>query len=306
MEAGMRGENIFRSDRPQSCLTATLHHLALETAEPERLAEFYHDALGYETFEAGGVLGGRAENRNLLFIQGTANKLAWAGFALPDEAELQRLRTRIGAAQWPCTDGPTLFFSDAVQISDPDGNVLVFGVVGDTHRAAPAALASPSERAAWSEDQLRQARIQHVVVASRNPEAIVAFFENVLGFTLSDTVVDEEGGVRTSFLRCSREHHNFAVFKANEDRLDHHCYEAADWNAIRDWSDHMAQRHIRLQWGPGRHGPGNNLFIFVHDPDGNWVEVSAELEMVGHARPAGTWPHAESTLNSWGQGLLRS
>jgi len=35
-----------------------------------------------------------------------------------------------------------------------------------------------------------------------------------------------------------------------------------------------------VKWGPGRHGPGNNLFVFIHDLDGNWVEVSAELEHV--------------------------
>ena len=61
-----------------------------------------------------------------------------------------------------------------------------------------------------------------------------------------------------------------------------------------------------MKWGPGRHGPGNNLFLFVHDPDGNWVELSAELEVVAPDRPTGTWPHEERTLNSWGSAPLRS
>lgn len=306
MNASLVDDRAFGSDRPPTCLTARLHHLALGTPQPAELAEFYRFALGYEPFEVGGVIGARAADRNLLFVPGTAKTLSWAGFVLPNAEELERLRSRIDAAGWPRTDGPTAFFSDAVKVCDPDGNALVFGIVIDTDQERPPALADAHARAGWSDDQLRQARIQHVVVASRNPDAIVRFFEDVLGFTLSDTVVDGEGGVRTSFLRCSNEHHSFAVFKAAEDRLDHHCYEAADWNAIRDWADHMADRHIRLQWGPGRHGPGNNLFIFVHDPDGNWVEISAELEIVRHDRPAGTWPHAERTLNSWGQGLLRS
>lgn len=96
------------------------------------------------------------------------------------------------------------------------------------------------------------------------------------------------------------------MFKAAQARLDHHCYETTDWNKIRDWGDHMASQHVPIQWGPGRHGPGNNLFLFVHDPDGNWVEISAELETVEHDRPVGRWPHEQRTLNSWGQGLLRS
>jgi catechol 2,3-dioxygenase len=60
-----------------------------------------------------------------------------------------------------------------------------------------------------------------------------------------------------------------------------------------------------LMWGPGRHGPGNNLFIFIEDPDGNWIEVSAELEVV-HDRPAVDWPHERRTLNLWGPAILRS
>jgi catechol 2,3-dioxygenase-like lactoylglutathione lyase family enzyme len=150
------------------------------------------------------------------------------------------------------------------------------------------------------------ARLQHIVVASADAARLAEFYQRVLGFVLSDNVVDAEGGVRTSFLRCSSEHHNFAVFQADENRLDHHCYEAGDWSLIRDWGDHMASQHIPIKWGPGRHGPGNNLFLFIHDVDGNWVELSAELEVVTPDRPAGVWPHEERTLNSWGQGFLRS
>jgi hypothetical protein len=63
---------------------------------------------------------------------------------------------------------------------------------------------------------------------------------------------------------------------------------------------------VPVKWGPGRHGPGNNLFLFVHDPDGNWVELSAEIEVVAPDRPLGFWPHEERTLNSWGSAPLRS
>lgn len=210
-----------------------------------------------------------------------------------DEDELGRLRARLRAAGVAYDEGATPFFDTAVNVTDPDGARFSFGLTsGEPAPAGP--------------DAARVARLQHVVRASREPERVVRFFTEAVGFTLSDNVVDGEGGVRTSFLRCSHEHHSFAVFKAAEDRLDHHCYEAEDWNAIRDWCDHFAQAHVPLQWGPGRHGPGNNLFVFVHDPDGNWVELSAELETVTHDRPVGAWPHEERTLNSWGQGLLRS
>lgn len=279
--------------RPQSCLTATLHHLTLGTPDPAGLGDFYARALGYDVSARDGLVVARAAERHLGFTRGDGSTLAGAGYALPDADELDRLRRRIAAAGWSAEEGATAFFSDAVTLRDPDGTRLSFGIPHD-------------EFASGATGGALAARLQHVVVASRDPARTVRFFTEVLGFTLSDDVVDGDGGVRTSFLRCSHEHHSFAVFKAAEDRLDHHCYETTDWNMIRDWSDHMAREHIALEWGPGRHGPGNNLFVFIHDPDGNWVELSAELEIVAHDRAAGRWPHEERTLNSWGKGKLRS
>jgi hypothetical protein len=75
---------------------------------------------------------------------------------------------------------------------------------------------------------------------------------------------------------------------------------------IRDWGDHFARLRIPVVWGPGHHGPGDNLFIFVADPDGNSVELSAELEIVPAGREARAWPHEERTLNLWGKAPLRS
>jgi hypothetical protein len=79
-----------------------------------------------------------------------------------------------------------------------------------------------------------------------------------------------------------------------------------DWNSIRDWADHFSGRRIQIQWGPGRHVPGNDLFIFVHDPDGNWLEFSADLEVIAPGRPSGVWPQEERSLKLWGKAHLRS
>jgi len=68
----------------------------------------------------------------------------------------------------------------------------------------------------------------------------------------------------------------------------------------------MASLRIPLWWGPGRHGPGNNLFFMIEDPDGHKVEFSAELELMPHEMPPRTWPHEQRTLNLWGSAWMRS
>jgi hypothetical protein len=68
----------------------------------------------------------------------------------------------------------------------------------------------------------------------------------------------------------------------------------------------MASLRIPLWWGPGRHGPGNNLFFMIEDPDGHKVEFSAELERVPRETDFRTWPHEQRTLNLWGSAWMRS
>src|SRR5437588_10939679 len=68
----------------------------------------------------------------------------------------------------------------------------------------------------------------------------------------------------------------------------------------------MGRLGIPLWWGPGRHGPGNNLFFMIEDPDGHKVEFSAELELMPKEKPYRIWPHEQRTLNLWGSAWMRS
>lgn len=278
-------------------LQARLHHLSLSSPDPQRLADFYAGAFAMRVERQRPVTGGefwicRGRERCLIIQAGAANSLAWAGYALEDEDRLAALRKRLAAAGIAEISLPSAFLFEpgAAAFADPDGNRMIFGRL-EGEESIEEGLAG---------------RLQHVVVASRDPARLIGFYTKVVGFRESDRVLDDEGGLRTCFLRSDSEHHSFAVFLANRDRLDHHCYEAEDWMLIRDWGDHFAALRVPVQWGPGRHGPGNNLFLFVHDPDGNWVEISAELEIVPDGRPTGTWKHEARTLNSWGQAFLRS
>jgi catechol-2,3-dioxygenase len=131
------------------------------------------------------------------------------------------------------------------------------------------------------------------------------FYKNKLGFQVTDRVTKNNGELATCFTTSNHEHHTIACFKSSKKGMDHHSYEAGDWNFIKNWCDHFASNNIKLMWGPGRHGPGNNLFVFIEDIDGNWIEISAELETV-HGRPVKNWPQEERTLNLWGNAIMRS
>ena len=277
-----------------SALGAHLDHLQLLSPDPQGLAEFYRRCLGMTVVPLQGQWFCQGPQRSLLISSGPSGTLGFAAYAVPDFGVLTALMRRLEAAKIPFEQSMTpLFEASSVGFSDPDGHHVVFGI-----RARYDASSLPVRPL--------PARLQHLVLASTNADAMLNFYRDVVGFRLTDRVMDPSGSMRTCFLRTDHEHHSLAIFLANSNRLDHHCYETSDWNGIRDWGDHFARLRVPVEWGPGRHGPGNNLFLFVHDSDGNWVEISAELEEVTADRPVGSWPHEERTLNSWGRAPLRS
>lgn len=271
---------------------AWLHHVQIRGEQPEALAEFYSRALMMRASRLGDQWFCEGPLRRVLFCQGPKRHLGFAAFAFDTVEALEAYRQHLansGAALGPSPS--PLFDERAFSVADPDGNIAVFGVAA---RDDPAGAGAPD------------ARLQHVTMRTTSIAPLVQHYSDTLGFFLADTVTTEDQDLRTAFFASDVEHHSLAAFKSGEALLDHHSYELSGWNMIRDWADHFASLELTLRWGPGRHGPGNNLFMFVEDPEGNWIEFSAELERMDADRVTGHWPHAPRTLNRWGDAIMRS
>ena len=270
---------------------AYLHHLCFESPNPEKLSDFYGKIMQMKPQSIGAnawLCSGK--NRQILIKEGMKNRLEFAAFSCRDEEGLNLLKERVKKEGIEVINlQPDLFQNDAISIVDQDGHNISFG------------LSKPNMNA----ESVLNGPLQHLTFSTLNVEKFVDFYVGKLGFCISDRVLHSNGNLATCFVRSNHEHHTVACFKSDRIGVDHHSYEAGEWNAIRDWCDHFASMNIELMWGPGRHGPGNNLFVFVEDPDGNWIEISAELEVI-HDRPSNDWPQEERTLNLWGKAILRS
>ncbi len=275
---------------------ADLDHLRIDSPDPRALAGFYERALGTSISPLGRdlyLVEGR--QRRLVIGRGEARSHPWSAFALEDDAQLERYRRFVAARGAEPLPAPSpLFARGGFALRDPDGRLAVFGVAG-AERAAPPGLPG---------------RLQHVVVASERFPAMMSFYRDKLGFLVSDTVhVDDGSGglgdVNVCFLRGNLDHHSFAVFRAPKSASDHFALEVPGWDDIRRWADHFAALDIGIWWGPGRHGAGNNLFFMVKDPDGNNVEISADLERLPKGAPGRRWPAGGKALNLWGPAWVR-
>jgi catechol-2,3-dioxygenase len=157
----------------------------------------------------------------------------------------------------------------------------------------------------------RPNKLGHVAAFAPEVAGIQAFYQDVLGFRWSDTVGDF-----FVFMRCGPDHHaaNFMA-SAKYVGLHHVAFEARDISHFKDILDHFAQNRVRLTWGPGRHGPGHNIFSYHDDPDGNNVEIFTEIDVMfdedsGHWEPRPwheefpmgpkVWPLDPATVNQWG------
>ena len=279
---------------------AQLDHLRIDTDRPESLIAFYQAALGMSptTLEDGSFLI-QAPSRRLVIGEGKPRAQPFMAFRVQTQTQLEAFRQHVvGRGIQPIASPTRVFGNGAFAVRDPDGRLAVFGLPRPELAGALSSTDSPAAKL--------PGRLQHVVVASSDLPPMLRFYEEDLGFLVSDYVLEDDGERTVGFFRSDPEHHSFGVFRCPETRPDHHAYETTCWNDIRDWADHLSTLNIKLWWGPGRHGPGNNLFFMIEDPQGYLIELSAELEVMPDEVTKRLWKHEERTLNLWGSAFMRS
>lgn len=271
---------------------AYVHHISLQSPQPEALAHFYRDALQMQIEATGnGSWLCRGPNRQVLLKHGVKNRLGHIGFAARNRDALEFVRKELESQNLKLTESERDGLLDnAFGVEDPDGNRVFFGLANGQKADGTGGI---------------YGALQHIAYGTQQLAEMVGFYRDVLGFAEVDRVRNEAGVVKVCFLRSNHEHHTVAIFQSDRVGLDHHAYEVGNWDGIRDWADFFSSKNAPITWGPGRHGPGNNLFIFTEDTDGNHIEISAELEVV-RDRPVIDWPFVPSTLNIWGPARMRS
>jgi catechol 2,3-dioxygenase len=130
-------------------------------------------------------------------------------------------------------------------------------------------------------------------------EATQRFLEQALGFVLVD---------RTrimAFMNCDRDHHTLALGDTDNDALNHIAFLMPTLDAVMRGGGRMIDHGHAIEWGPGRHGPGDNAFSYFIDPFGVAIEYTAEVAQIDERYlPRGpldwTWPPGR--VDQWGIG----
>lgn len=140
-------------------------------------------------------------------------------------------------------------------------------------------------------------RLAHAVLNSHDVPVAQAFMEAGLGFVLAD---------RTrimAFMNCDSDHHTLAIGDTDNDALNHVAFVMPTLDAVMRGGGRMRDAGHGIEWGPGRHGPGDNAFNYFIDPFGIVIEYTAEVEQIDETYRAGgptdwTWPPGR--VDQWG------
>ncbi|MEU6261470.1 VOC family protein [Streptomyces sp. NPDC047043] len=147
-------------------------------------------------------------------------------------------------------------------ISDPDGNVveLLYGsaFTEEDHRAR---VIAPR-------------KLGHVVLNTPDRAPMEKFYASI-GLRVGDRTA---GGM--SFLRCNSDHHSLALVDSGRTGVQHVAFDVVNLDSVMIALGELGRDGTPCVWGPGRHGPGNNIFTYYSDPGGVFIEYYAEMEQV--------------------------
>ena len=144
---------------------------------------------------------------------------------------------------------------------------------------------------------IRPRKLGHVTLKCEDMQEMHSFLERVLGFRLSDSYAKGE----FLWLRCNPFHHTIGLIHGRN-QLHHYDWDVENWSDLERLGDHLLANKKAFIWGPGRHGPGNNLFTYHLDPAGVCVEYSADMFYVEDESTYQwrEWPEVPTSLNQWG------
>jgi len=173
-----------------------------------------------------------------------------------------------------------------------DAEREVRGPEGETYRFVREQRVVPLKA-----DRDRPIRLSHVVLNSADVDGAERFAVSDLGFRVSDRTR------HMTFLRCNRTHHCIAYARAGYSSLNHVAFEMADVDGVMRGIGRLRDAGYPCVWGPGRHGPGNNVFGYFVGPHGGLVEYTSEVSEAGDDYKVGSpedWKWPEGRIDHWG------
>lgn len=205
-----------------------------------------------------------------------------------DQTDLATLRAQMIAAgaSEDGAIGPRMDYGGGTGFAVRDHARRRIGIVQSDQRPAP-----------LDNDAYRPIRLAHTNINSATIDRDIAFHKNGMGMDLTDR------SSAMAFLRCNGDHHAVVLASAEVDTLNHISFLHDHYDDMMRAGGKMCDAGFPIGWGPGRHGPGDNVFFYFVDPFGIVIEHTAEVLQVDDTYPVGgpnDWIWPAGRVDKWG------
>jgi catechol 2,3-dioxygenase-like lactoylglutathione lyase family enzyme len=241
-------------------------HATFETPDLQRAIDYYTQVTDL-------VLAQREKNRAFLATklgdlvvqleQGSQSRCARISFQVAPETEFDSIRRGLErqGVHGQTRNDPCPGISRMMTFEDPKGTLLeLFTTAEPVGKNLPAVGIGPL-------------KLGHLAFCVDDPKSFADFYGRVLGFRVSDWIEDW-----FVFMRCGPDHHTVNFVRGKSTKIHHIAFELKDWAQVQVACDFLGQKNISIIWGPGRHGPGHNIFTYHRNPDDHIVELFTELD----------------------------
>ena len=244
--------------------------LDVAVANLEETSKFYGGIWGLEkvsrTPQAAYFRGTAHYHHVLGLYQSSTPALIRIIFDAPDRAAVDRLHASVRATRSSAAEDPHELVGRpgggyGFGFKDPEGrNLAVVCNVQDHPHKSPEAD--------------KPSKITHINLNSAIAGDVAQFYINTLGFRLSDK------SELFYFLRCNTDHHSILFAKMFAATLNHVSFEMIDINSVMRGAGRLKEHGYPIEWGPGRHGAGNNMFCYFAGPEELPIEYTTDVEQV--------------------------
>ncbi|MEH1842419.1 MAG: VOC family protein [Nostoc sp.] len=248
---------------------AKIGHAGFKTPDVEAMLAYYTEILGFAVSDRGSdgavYLSCAVDHHTIILYPSTESGHNHFAFQINGSQTLKEAAKQLrdaGIQVEQKTDAQP-GIPELLQFCDPEGHTLqLYSAIQQVSHG-------------FRETGIVPEKLGHVAMYVHDVHKCVDFYQNMLGFRVSDWLEDS-----FVFMRCNPDHHTMNFLQSKQQKMFHIAFQLRDWAHMQTACDFLVKHNITPLWGPVRHGIGHNIATYHQDPDKNIVEVFTEIDIM--------------------------
>jgi len=228
------------------------------------------------------------DHHSVILHRANGPGLVKIGWKVEDARDLDELEKKIAAYGVPVkrvSRHEELAVGEAITFTAPSGQtMMLYHEMTQVGRTV-----APPDIVPLGRMGIAPPRLDHLVIAAEVPDEAVHFLTTVLGFRVSEQVLDPAGHAVASFLCRTNTPHDIAIVQGPSGKFHHIAFALDDWHEVKHAAEMLAHHHQPVEVPPSQHGITRGYTTYFRDVAGNRLETFAGGYLTYPDFPTITW-----------------